>query len=148
MRTSEQQIKLLHDAQLHPWDVSNAIRASGMSPDDIEDAIRTVNATYLEDAWEQFRALDTIVRDTLLDIIEETIYGTKTAAPPEKTASALPFTDSELELLSAALIIAIQNNNEAAKRTVSQKAVADLIVCNTALQTLNTKICNMMEDEQ
>ena len=56
------------------------------------------------------------------------------------------FSNEELELLSAALIIAIQNNNEAAKLTVSQKAVSDLIICNTALRKLNTKICNLMEE--
>lgn len=148
MRTSEQQRKLLHDAQLHPWDVSNAIRSCGMSEDDKEDMIRTVNATYFDDAWEQFRALDTIVRDTLLYIIEETIYGTKTAAPPEKTASALPFTDAELFMLSDALIAAISANNKASSLAAGASIRDAIREENKKLAALNTKICNMMEDEQ
>lgn len=78
MRTVEEQKKNLHAARLHPWEISNAIRfGCSLDDDDKEAMICTVNATYNEDAWAQYCALDTIVRDTLNAIIEETLYGKK-----------------------------------------------------------------------
>lgn len=59
-----------------------------------------------------------------------------------------PFTENELRLLSDCLILAIQSNNDAAKKTVSRKAGEDIAACNRVLQHLNTKVCDMMEEEQ
>ena len=63
-------------------------------------------------------------------------------------AARAAFSEEELELLSTVIVLAIQRNNDAAKLSSSQKAVADLASHNAVLQHLNTKICAMMEDEQ
>lgn len=57
------------------------------------------------------------------------------------------FTQEELTTISNALLQAIQNNNEAAKLTISP-AVADAIGKSSAeLMRLNTKVCNLMQEE-
>ncbi len=58
------------------------------------------------------------------------------------------FTESELILLSNAIILAIQNNNEAAKMTVSEKVTEEIGKSSAALGRLNGKICAMMGDDK
>ena len=62
-------------------------------------------------------------------------------AAPDKA-----FTPAELEMLSNALIVAIQNNNDAARLTVSREAVEAIGRSSKALAALNSKICGMMEE--
>lgn len=67
-------------------------------------------------------------------------------APEKPPAPDKVFTYDELELLSNALIIAIQSNNEAAKLTASREVVEAIGRSSKALAALNTKICDMMEE--
>lgn len=58
------------------------------------------------------------------------------------------FTNEELIVISNALILAIQNNNEAAKLTISREAVEEIGKSSNALCKLNSKVCSMMEDDK
>lgn len=58
------------------------------------------------------------------------------------------FTNNELLLISNALLLAIQNNNEAAKLTVSEKVVEEIGRSSKELQALNSKVCAFVDSEQ
>ena len=146
MRTVEEQKKNLHAARLHPWKISNAIRyCCSLDDDDKEDMIHAVNATYADDSWEQYCALDTLVRDTLNDIIEETLLGKKRSEEQEKPAPPA-FTQADLLTLSDVLITAISANNKASS-LASSVTIRDAIrEENKKLNHLHQKVCDMMED--
>lgn len=78
MRTQETQEKNLRIARgFACYDVTQAIHASHYSNADKETMIKIINATYDKDALERYQEADTMVREALQDIIEETYYGKK-----------------------------------------------------------------------
>ncbi len=78
MKTAEQQEKNLHNARAYAaYEVTQAIQASHYSEADKETMIRIINATYNKDALARYQEADTMVREVLQDIIEETYYGKK-----------------------------------------------------------------------
>ena len=64
----------------------------------------------------------------------------------QKTENS-PFTAYELTLLSDALVCAIQMNNDAVKLTMCFDAIDAIRAQNDELQSLNSKICNMMMED-
>ena len=73
MRTQETQEKNLRIARGYAcYDVSQAIHASHYSRDDKVTMLRIINASRSEDALERYESADTMVREALQDIIEET----------------------------------------------------------------------------
>ena len=78
MKTAEQKEKNLHNARAYAaYEVTQAIQASHYSEADKETMIRIINATYNKDALARYQEADTMVREVLQDIIEETYYGKK-----------------------------------------------------------------------
>lgn len=76
MRTQETQEKNLRIARGYAcYDVSQAIHASHYSRDDKVTMLRIINTTYSEDAMAMYENADTMVREVLQGIIEETYYG-------------------------------------------------------------------------
>lgn len=76
MRTQEQQEKNIRIARSYTgYDVRQAIQAIHYSKADKETMIRIINATFNSSALERYREVDTLVREALQDIIEETCYG-------------------------------------------------------------------------
>ena len=80
MRTQETQEKNLRIARGYAcYDVSQAIHASNYSRDDKVTMLRIINASRNEDALERYESADTMVREALQDIIEETYFGKEAA---------------------------------------------------------------------
>jgi len=76
MRTVEQQEKNIHIARSYAgYDVTQVIQASHYSEADKETMSSIINARYKKDALERYQEADTMVKEVLQDIIEETYYG-------------------------------------------------------------------------
>lgn len=56
------------------------------------------------------------------------------------------FTQSELKLISDALILAQESNYRAMRLTISEHAKDDMQVMAHTLSRLNTKVCNLMAE--
>lgn len=56
------------------------------------------------------------------------------------------FTLQELETISDVLCLAMLNNAEAVKLTISAEAIDALEIANGELRRLNTKVCNLMQE--
>jgi hypothetical protein len=80
-----------------------------------------------------------------MDIIDDALYGSQRDSDASGSAEC-SFTQDELNLLSQAILCAIQANGTAAKLTTSQRAVTDIMEHNDRLRELNNKICGMMEE--
>ena len=57
------------------------------------------------------------------------------------------FTQEELSLISDALISAIKQESECAVNTFSKEAAELSIKMSRRLRDLNTKVCNLMQEE-
>lgn len=57
------------------------------------------------------------------------------------------FTQAELRLLSDALICAIRSNTEAAKMATGEHIMEAFRQDNAELRWLNTKVCNLMDED-
>lgn len=92
-----------------------------------------------------YKMLDTIIRDRFMDIIEDTLYGSQRDSDTQNDAEC-SLTKYELQMLSDAILCAIQANGTAAKLTTSLRAVTAIVDHNNRLKELNNKICGMMKD--
>lgn len=78
MRSWLTQEKNIHIARAYAGDkVTQAIQASNYCKEDKDTMLRIINATYDKTALQIYEDADTMVREAIQDIIEETYYGRK-----------------------------------------------------------------------
>ena len=147
MRTVEQQEKMIQQARDNQWTMGNAILNSGLKIDDQEDLIAILQVNNHTDAFELYGMWDTIIRDRFMDMIEDTLYGSQRDSDASDSAEC-SFTQDELQMLSDAILCAIQANGTAAKLTTSPRAVTAIMEHNDRLRELNNKICGMMKGDE
>lgn len=106
MRTAEQQQQNLDIARAYyAYNVSEAIRQSNANAADKETMRRIVNARYNKDSWAMYLEADTAVRDCLMDIIEEAVYGKKLEQPELPEQRAVTLTEDEWTELTTYILI-------------------------------------------
>lgn len=144
MRTVEQQEKMIQQARDNQWSIAQAIIHSDLRIDDQEDLLCIIQSNNHTDAFRMYGMLDTIIRDRFMDIIEDTLYGSQRYSDASDSAGC-SFTQDELQMLSDAILCAMQANNQAMKLVTTNRATNAIMNENDLLRELNNKVCGMME---